>query len=490
MSKQISFNFKGERPDPAGHTRNPIAPPHYGTDGEFVESAFADDETPEALNVNRPIHYLGSKLRLIRSILDAVDEVDPSGGAVCDLFAGSGTVSRALSRKRRVVSVDIQEYSRVLCTALLRPANVNSQTLDQFWAGVRASEHSRRLARAVEPLAAYETSCLEQAARGDLEPLCDLVEHGSLVALERNACGATHAPLRQALGETLARLSDADLLSGPAALTLRHYGGIYFSFAQAAHVDALLEAIEALPAGLKNTFLAAVLSTASEVVNTVGKQFAQPLRPRTGDGRPKRNLYRLAARDRFADVLKLYEGWLSRYLSIPRSNRPHRVVRQDYAEALSGLRGEVSAVYADPPYTRDHYSRFYHVLETLCLRDNPPVSTVLVGGEERLSRGFYRVGRHQSPFCIKSQAPQAFATLFEGVRRLSVPLVLSYSPYEKQSGARPRVLTMEEIERLAKQFFGRVETLRAGRVAHNKLNHAEKNAGVTYDAEVLVVCVP
>ena len=28
-------------------------------------------------------------------------------------------------------------------------------------------------------------------------------------------------------------------------------------------------------------------------------------------------------------------------------------------------------VYADPPYTRDHYSRFYHVLETLALRDDP-----------------------------------------------------------------------------------------------------------------------
>ena len=31
-------------------------------------------------------------------------------------------------------------------------------------------------------------------------------------------------------------------------------------------------------------------------------------------------------------------------------------------------------VYADPPYTRDHYSRFYHVLETISLFDSPIVS--------------------------------------------------------------------------------------------------------------------
>jgi adenine-specific DNA methylase len=448
------------------------------------------DEGLGHLNVNRPIHYLGSKLRLIRPILETLDKVDPSGGGACDLFAGSGTVSQALSKKRRVVSVDIQEYSRVLCTALLLPSSVDSQTVTRFWFSVRSSEHSERLKWAVEPLVAYETGCLDKAVRGDLEPLCDLVEHGSLIALEQNLCSANYSSLRLALAEVLSRLSAGDLMGGPAALTLRHYGGNYFSFAQAAQIDTLLEAIEILPSAFKNVFLAAVLSTASEVVNTVGKQFAQPLRPRTGDGKPKKNLYQLVARDRFTDLLHVYEGWLNRYLSIPKPSKPHQVLRQDYEEALSNLEGKVSVVYADPPYTRDHYSRFYHVLETLCLRDNPSVSTVRIKGQERLSRGFYRVERHQSPFCIKSQAPRAFSTLFERTRQLGVPLVLSYSPYERQSGARPRLLTMVEIERLAKRFFKRVDTLRAGRMAHNKLNHAEKNVGVNYDAEVLVICEP
>src|SRR5438477_6944305 len=53
----------------------------------------------------RPIHYLGSKLRLLDSIRGAVESVSGSG-PLCDLFAGSGTVSRAFAGTRRITSVD------------------------------------------------------------------------------------------------------------------------------------------------------------------------------------------------------------------------------------------------------------------------------------------------------------------------------------------------------------------------------------------------
>src|SRR5688572_13023634 len=81
----------------------------------------------------RPIHYLGSKLRLTESIRELIDRIDPTGGAICDLFAGSGTVSFALSHSRCIVSADIQEYSRVICTALLKPVMVSEkETFDYF----------------------------------------------------------------------------------------------------------------------------------------------------------------------------------------------------------------------------------------------------------------------------------------------------------------------------------------------------------------------
>src|SRR3974390_731278 len=90
---------------------------------------FVDSEATESLrhapsgfgDIARPIHYLGSKLRIVHLVQEVLDEIDPLRGPVCDLFAGSGTVARGLSRSRKVISVDIQEYSRVLCSALLNP---------------------------------------------------------------------------------------------------------------------------------------------------------------------------------------------------------------------------------------------------------------------------------------------------------------------------------------------------------------------------------
>ena len=440
--------------------------------------------------VSRPIHYLGSKLRLVNVIRDTIDKVDSTGGPVCDLFAGSGTVSKALSKTRDVIAVDIQEYSRVLCSALLKPACIGAEIVDQFWHDVRSSEHAERLSWAVKPLIDYEADCLNKAAGRDLEPLCDFLEHGSLIAWEQNACNPSSSSLRSALCDASSRLQDARLIGTSSALATRYFGGIYFSFLQASQLDILLEVIASLSIPQKDSFVAAILSTASEIVNTVGKQFAQPLRPRTSDGKPKQNLFQLVARDRFSDVIKVYESWLARYRAIPETDRPHRVIRKDYAEALEEIEGAVSIIYADPPYTRDHYSRFYHVLETLCFRDSPVVSTVRINGRDQISRGMYRAERHQSPFCIKSKAPNAFLTLFSKARPLGVPLVLSYSPYKKEGGARPRLLTIKEIEELAQKFFKRVEVIPAGRIAHNKLNNSEKNVGMSYDAEILLICEP
>lgn len=440
--------------------------------------------------ITRPIHYLGSKLRIINQICETIDSLDPSYGPVCDLFAGSGTVSKALSQKRTVIAVDIQEYSRVLCSALLHPAECDLSSVDEFVSEVSSSEHFKMLSWAFEPLSNIEAECLNVAAKGNLEPLCDFLENGSFIVFEHGACHTLSSSLIAAMKEVQARLFEVHLTDSPSTLVTRYFGGIYFTYSQACQLDVLLEAVNNLKPEQRDTFLAAVLSTASEIVNTVGKQFAQPLRPRSPSGNPKPNLFELASRDRSSKVLDLYKNWLMRYVTIPRTGRSHTAIREDYQEVLKSLKNKVRIVYADPPYTRDHYSRYYHVLETLCLRDNPRISTVRTNGQDLMSRGIYRVSRYQSPFCIHSKAPKAFTTLFAGVRSLDVPLVLSYSPYKKDNNSRPRLMTIKQIEELAKTYFKYVEIHRAGHIAHSKLTSSDKTFGISYDAEVLFVCQP
>jgi adenine-specific DNA-methyltransferase len=439
-------------------------------------------ETSEP-EVWRPIHYLGSKLRLVEPLRVALDRVDPARGPVVDLFSGSGTVSAALASSRDVIAVDIQEYSRVLCSAVINPAAL-SETEGQDLIDL-ARARSRAHVAAAAPLVEYEQTCLLNAQRGDYEPICELIEHASMVAFQVGERAVVRAAFNRAHQRTL-RLIDS---GNPATLILRYFGGLFFSYRQAADLDALLAIAHERENPLRDFLLAAIISTASEVVNTVGKHFAQPIRPRSADGKPKRHLVAKILRDRELDVISLFSVWLERYRSLPRTERKHTIIRADYADALAQIDRKVGAVYADPPYTRDHYSRFYHVLETMCLRDNPGVSTTRIRAvTETFSRGMYRANRHQSPFCIKSQAPGAFEKLFAAVRDLKAPLVLSYSPYASDSNAHPRVMTVEQIVGLAEKYFGQVETVSAGKISHMKLNASRLHIDASAEAELIFLC--
>ena len=393
-------------------------------------------------------------------------------GRVCDLFAGSGTVSLALSSERPVVAADIQEYSRVLCTALLNPCALDDAAVAALLEQIGANQ--QHLQGCLEPILEAEQRALAMATQ---QPtlLCDLVEAGPLLAQHDG---------RDTLAVALREVASRVHRQAGMAITVQYFGGIYFSYRQALYIDSVLGAVAGMPPGARETCLAALLSTTSSLVNTVGKQFAQPMRPRRSDGTIKSHVIRQMCRDRTLDGRGTFLGWLSQYRALPRGG-DHQVVRGDYREVLREL-DNVSVIYADPPYTRDHYSRFYHVLETLCLRDYPDISKAWAGGRGPTSRGFYRIGRHQSPFCIKSQAPSAFAELFKGARKVGVPLLVSYSPFVKNG--RPRLLTVEGVSRIAEEYYRQVKVVAVGQVTHSKLNRTELSLAAAPCAEVFIVC--
>lgn len=437
--------------------------------------------------VFRPIHYLGSKLRLAPAIADAVDNADPTRGAVLDLFAGSGTTSLALAGHRQVIASDIQEYSRVICSALLtRPAA--EDVVSTFAASLQiGSSLADALRSAVEPLVEFEEMALEAASHGEADAICSVLEHGSLLAAERGLSVGTSDELKHRLANVTGRLAQAGLAGSPAATAVRYFGGAYFSYRQAVELDCLAALFtEAFPRELADLLTASLLSTASHIVNTVGKQFAQPIRPRAKHGDIKRHLLTKIQRDRQLDVPTTFLDWLGRYAAQKVPGDSHVAVRADYREVLTKFSGKYSVVYADPPYTRDHYSRFYHVLETLARRDNPEVARSPGLAQHELSRGLYRDDRHQSPFCIKSQAAGAFRDLFKLASANGANMVVSYSPFE--SGAHPRMMQIDALIKLAREAYCSVELESVDGVSHSKLNHSSLNFDMPPEAEVLLVC--
>ena len=62
-------------------------------------------------------------------------------------------------------------------------------------------------------------------------------------------------------------------------------------------------------------------------------------------------------------------------------------------------------VYIDPPYNSRQYSRFYHVLETLTLLDNPELTGVALKRPEE----------NMSEYC-RNKAPVVFEDLIKNIK--------------------------------------------------------------------------
>lgn len=439
---------------------------------------------PASASVFRPIHYLGSKLRLLEPIVTALDQVDPERGLVIDLFSGSGVVAGRLVADRPVIAADVQEYARVLAAALTGESILPSEIGEEV-VGRAAAKANEWLSGPFRAVAEIEREANGLPAEEQALLLAEIIEAGSLAS---GGDGLARGHLGPALTEAAEQIAPDDRIT-----ITRNYGGPYFSFRQALQLDALQQAAHGVPEPHRDAAVAAVLSTASDSVATVGGHFAQPIRPFDQDRRPKARLLCAAAEKRQMDLLELFGRWARLYAGWrpPRRERT-KAVRADYREALGAASPPIGAVYADPPYTRDHYSRFYHVLETIARDDEPSLERIVTQNGQSVTRGLYRTGRHQSPFCIRSQVTAAFDALFAEVAVLSVPLVLSYSPRSPSTPARAhtRLVEVQQLAEQAASHFGSVRVEDAGDLVHSKLNASHLNAERAEQAEVLLLCEP
>ena len=428
----------------------------------------------------RTLNYLGSKLRLLDFIEENVCKVTPESAGVCDLFAGSGCVSYKISRLFPVTACDIQHYSKAICNALLKPNTLTKDSILSFLSGV--TDKDTLLIEAFSPLIDLEEEAINCK---NLELLTDIVEHGSLEVYNLEKADSAISDTQSQVNDKLISLG----LTGKESLIACYYGGVYFSYRQAVQIDSIMDAIRCYPhTADKNVLLAALLSTTSDIACTVGKHFAQPIKARDSKGNIKSLVYNKAIKDKTVDVVTLFAEWLDKYVSLPKGSHDNTTLQGDYMECLKALPDCVRTIYADPPYTRDHYSRFYHVLETMALDDIPDISMVKIHGSTHVSNGIYRKDRHQSPFCIRSKAPKAFEDMFKFISESNRNLLLSYSPYDETKESHPRVVTISQLMTWANMYFNHVKVVSAGHFTHNKLNSTEHFLESSDEAEVLIVC--
>lgn len=333
------------------------------------------------LDVNVPhfIKYMGSKRKIINFVVEAINEVKTEG-PVCDLFAGTSVLSGVLRNQTHIISNDIQAYSAVLAKAYL--TDYNWQSNSSLIQDVVASATKK----------ANDFFNAFPALNFDYEKEFSIEE---FIAIE----------------EKQRQLINSDFDSFDYHLFVKYYSGTYWSYNQCVWIDAYRSTAEEYKeTPFYNAILASLMFAMSYNSQSTG-HYAQYRDASSRSSMEDILIYRRKEITPFF-VRKMEE--LQDTLGI--NHYSSQTYCLDYRECLEKI-PEKTVVYADPPYAFVHYSRFYHALETLVRYDYPNVQ----------HKGRYRVDRHQSPFCIRTQVEGAFQEMFKRIHSKNANLVLSYS---------------------------------------------------------------
>lgn len=233
-----------------------------------------------------------------------------------------------------------------------------------------------------------------------------------------------------------------DWLAGSeVAFFQRTYADTYLSAFQCREVDAIRQAVEQVPEPAKHRCLTALIYALCYCQSTPG-HFAQFLPAHHPRVQPLRALsVEQAFWDKLAELERLSPG------------HPQNAVHCLPAEEVP-LPGHVGAVYLDPPYGPDQYSRFYHLLETAVLYDAPRVQ----------HRGRYRAGRFLSDFCYPRRVAGAFRRILSQLPP-GVRVAISYSSRG--------LLPMEELLWILRERYRHVEVL-SKRHRHSTLGQGSR----------------
>lgn len=385
---------------------------------------------------------MGTKRALAPTVRDMILSMRKRG-PVADLFSGMGSVAISMASTEPVLTNDSLAFTTAFARARFLPS---------------ARTPAQDVARGLFPdfFVAYELirddfrsriSGEQKAMASGREKLADFMETAPHVG---NSGWYRRHARRAAASSSVERYR----------LALLYFSAGYFSTTQAAQLDALRYAIDHCSEKeqiSRDWLMAAWLAAAAAVVNAPGHT-AQYLKPGNDA------VYKRIRRQWQRSVWSIFVEQLDAIQPVGTKRwRTENSVCSDDALALveSPTFDNVAVVYADPPYTKDQYSRFYHVYETLYRYDFPASD----------GAGRYRPDRFRTPFSLARNVEEAFRTLFAAVADRGLPLVLSYPDNGMlQRGGGQVTSLLEEFFAIrdARHFALHHSTLGASSGAHTK----------------------
>ena len=344
---------------------------------------------------------------------------------VFDLFTGSAAVAWHVAEHydKEVIACDLQRYSSVLAAAVVERtyAIADLTWLDAWMSNAAAHLREREDWQSIEEhqrtLGSTAVLCAAQAARS--------FDFGD------------QYPISQA------------------------YCGYYFSPWQAAWIDALRACLP-LEDALRLVSLAALIQAASRCAAAPGHT-AQPFKPNETAGPFLVEAWRrdlpAIVRSRVADLA-------------PRHSRVHGKAHCADALAIAKTVERGDLVFVDPPYSGVHYSRFYHVLES--------VAKGVVGDVTGAGRYPSRDKRPSSDFSVQTRSSGAFDTLLATLAGRGASVIITFPAGNASNG-----LSGDDVKAIAASHFEIAEEKVSSRFS--TLGGDKKHRAARKDADELIL---
>lgn len=207
------------------------------------------------------------------------------------------------------------------------------------------------------------------------------------------------------------------------------YGGYYFSHDQALKLDSLLNFLpENEP--LRSIAISALIEAASQCVAAPGHT-AQPFQP---EGNGLTSILEAWKRDPFYYTERFIKDISGRHA------QKIGVAITSEASVLLDKLEEGDLVFLDPPYSGVHYSRFYHVLETISRN-----SFVKVSGRGRYPS---KKERPVSDYSLRAKSKTSLTSLLSTVSLKGSSAIMTFPAHECSNGLSGKIVT-----EIAKKYF-------------------------------------
>lgn len=410
------------------------------------------------------LQYMGSKSRIISHICEPIIK-NKSIKTVVDLFAGTGCIGYALKSYKNVISNDIEYYSYIINQAILNGCSFSSSDEVSFWAAVEQQYMFMQIKLPVA-LSTEKNFFLDNVDYKQYKIFCEKTP---------SVFNPQSDDLQlQEILELISHVTPGKtpMLDFP-CLFLTYYANAYFGIAQCCQIDAIHSVIAQIADDqIKNVLLTVLMSAMSAAASTT-THFAQFLKVKN-----KTTCNNLLLK-RKINIIEECKSLLKEYRKAGLCSKERQAkcdcYNLDFSSCLDSIALDSSTlVYADPPYFKEHYSRYYHVLNTLCLYDYP---TMAVNPQtHELSIGRYREDRSVSDFGKKAKALGAFESLITKCANAETWLMISYSDNS--------IVGIADLQALAeKQYDVLIEKI--------QLNHSKQGRSSTAKVdEYIFICRP